>query len=80
MSKLYKHKSGEKFEGYLPSRPNFINDNYKVSSESGNFDAKTAWAYRLKGKGKHIGVQKRIWRISPLGYCIDSVDVGKSET
>lgn len=79
MSRVYKHNYLDKFEGYMPKKPQFINDNYRVSGEQNQFSLEFAYVLPLsRGKAMSVGVQKKIHYASSQGYLIDSIYIGKS--
>jgi hypothetical protein len=71
----------DKFDAYLPLKHTFIHDSYCVSNQQNYFHNKVGYMYDPTGDrcSAHYGVDKKLWKISPHGITIDSVDVGRSD-
>jgi hypothetical protein len=84
LSRQIKHRSFDKYDGYMPNIPSFVHEDYAVGAESEKFHNPIGYSgfykrgHRFLG-GFSFGSQKRLWHASPKGIDIDSYNVGKSE-
>jgi len=80
MNKKFNKASGfDKFDGYMPGKKNFIHDDYYVSCELRLFHMDNAYAYPDRGRGFNMGIQKKMYMISPEGFAVDSSCIGQSD-
>ena len=50
-SRLIKHGDLDKYDGYMPNKPEFFHDDYGVSSHQDVFHTPSAYGYRGRGRG-----------------------------
>jgi hypothetical protein len=82
VSKIIKSSSAiDKYDAHVPSKCDFIHDDYYISGESYRFSVKCSYAYQEGGsrRGFSMGVQKKIYRASSEGIIVDGHYVGKSD-
>lgn len=80
MSKIYKSGSMDKYDGYMPNKAHWIHDDYYVSNEQREFHTAAGWAYREgRRHGFRIGVNNKMWKVSPMGINVDNRYIGKSD-
>ena len=76
---LRKYRSYEKFEGYMPNKPKFVNDNWGASQQVENFHCPCTFAsISPNSKSIRFGVQNKLDKASHYGIFVESYDVGKS--
>jgi len=79
-TRLIKHSDMDKYDGYMPNKPEFIHDDYHVSQLQENFSTPKAYGYRGHGRGFSFGVQKKMWKASGRGIQVDGSGIGKSDS
>lgn len=77
--KFGKHSNMDKWEGFLPTKDPFMQDDYYTSKESDQFHMSRGYGYPSRGRGFNFGTQKKIWKASGQAVQIDSYSVGKSD-
>lgn len=78
-NRIIKHSDNDKYDGYMPNRPEFVHDDYYVSSLQELFNTPSAYGYRGRSRGFKMGVQKIMWKASGRGIQIDGHNIGKSD-
>lgn len=79
-TKIQKSSGMDKFDAWMPNKGSFIHDDYYVSNEKHAFHLKSAYGWRSGcRKGFSMGIQKKMYRASPLGIMVDSQYIGKSD-
>lgn len=80
MSKIHKHRSMDKYDGYMPNKAHWIHNDYHVSMMQEMFHTASAYGYHdSRRHGFSIGIEKKMWKASGYGINIDSEYVGKSD-
>lgn len=79
-SQIYKHRSTDKDDGFMPPKNQFLHDDWRVSNYSESFHAANAYGYRMRGSGWYMGTHKKIWMASSHGDKVDGYNnCGKSD-
>ena len=78
-NRLIKHGDMDKYDGYMPNKPEFFHDDYYISGHQDLFHTPKAFGYRGRGRGFSMGVQKKMWKASGRGIKVDGSGTGKSD-
>lgn len=77
--KIYKSGLMDKWDAHMPNKAGWFHDDYMVSSEQVHFHLPNSYQSHAKGRGWSAGINKKIYRASPYGICVDREHVGKTE-
>lgn len=79
MSRVFKSRGIDKFDGCLGKERRFVHDNWGVGNESEYFNNPSGFLHRPNERGTFFGIEKRIWRVSGRYIGVDGSDIGKSD-